>query len=73
MPATNRTSEFLACVESIRLRSAAAASSSEAKQRLLPAQRDRQKARSDFTRAALQIGKDLQQTTAKLEKLAQRA
>jgi syntaxin 5 len=71
MPSTNRTQEFLSAVESIKLRSVAQENGSKA--RLLPSTKYKVAARSQFSRAAAAIGKDLQQTTAKLEKLAQRA
>lgn len=71
--ATNRTSEFLSAVESQRLKSASLAP--ESKQRLLQGKDATSSGsqRSEFARHALSISKDLQSTTAKLEKLALRS
>ena len=79
MPVQDRTNEFKACVESIRTRSAAstaggrgAAGKAEAKQRLIASHRGRERdSKSDFTRMASAIGKDISATTIKLGKLAQ--
>jgi syntaxin 5 len=63
MPLQDRTNEFLACVESIRSRSS------------LPAKvpsKQRRDNKSEFTRMASLIGKDISATTVKLGKLAQR-
>lgn len=63
MPLQDRTNEFLACVESIRSRSS------------LPAKvpsKQRRDIKSEFTRMASVIGKDISATTVKLGKLAQR-
>ena len=63
MPLQDRTNEFLSCVESIRGRSS------------LPAKvpsKQRRDNKSDFTRMASVIGKDISTTTVKLSKLAQR-
>jgi syntaxin 5 len=63
MPLQDRTNEFLACVESIRSRSS------------LPAKfpsKQRRDSKSEFTRMASVISKDISATTVKLGKLAQR-
>ena len=63
MPLQDRTNEFLSCVESIRNRSS------------LPAKvpsKQRRDNKSEFTRMASVIGKDISATTVKLGKLAQR-
>lgn len=66
----DRTSEFRSCVESVRLRSA---STNELKRPLLAdGSAPTKGARSEFARMAAKIGKDIQGTTFKLEKLAQR-
>lgn len=64
----DRTHEFRTCVDSIRKRSA---HGSEAKQRLL--QNGGPKPKSEFSRMASAIGKDISSTTIKLNKLGQRA
>lgn len=72
MPCINRTPELLSAVDAARLKGAGGPDS---KQRLLQ-QRDKnelRQRRSDFTKAALSIAKDLQQTMGRLDKLAQRA
>ncbi|TDL28225.1 t-SNARE [Rickenella mellea] len=71
MPVQDRTNEFRSCVESIRNRSAVPRNV-EAKQRLLHAQA-KGGSKSDFTRMASQIGKEISATTIKLSKLAQLA
>jgi hypothetical protein len=65
MPLQDRTNEFLACVESIRTRSSLPAKH-PGKQR-----QARADSRTDFTRLASAIGKDISGTTVKLGKLAQ--
>lgn len=78
-PFFDRTSEFRSAVESAAFRAASAGSSSaQAQQPLLngsaggAAPKGRNAQRSEFARMAAKIGKDIQQTTGKLEKLAQR-
>jgi syntaxin 5 len=66
----DRTNEFLACVESIRTRSSLPAKH-PGKQRLLERQA-RDDSKSEFTRMASAIAKDISSTTVKLGKLAQR-
>ncbi|KAL7285098.1 LOW QUALITY PROTEIN: hypothetical protein ACG7TL_000190 [Trametes sanguinea] len=65
----DRTNEFRACVESIRNRSSFPARGAEQKQRLL--QNRAEGSKSEFTRMASAIGKDIASTTIKLGKLAQ--
>jgi hypothetical protein len=65
----DRTNEFRACVESASLRASA---SNEARRPLLNNRDDKKGQRSEFARMAAKIGKDIQGTTFKLEKLAQR-
>lgn len=73
MPVQDRTNEFRACVESIRSRSSVPARSvAEQKQRLLQ-QSKSGGSKSEFTRIASAIGKDISSTTIKLGKLAQLA
>lgn len=69
MPTQDRTNEFRACVESIRARTPGAPGSSNVRQRLLDGKSG---AKSDFTRMASGIGKDISSTNLKLGKLAQR-
>src|SRR6266404_2691273 len=69
MPVQDRTNEFLACVESIRNRSSLPATSPD-KQRLLDKQA-RADSKSEFTRMASAIGKDINNTTIMLGKLGQ--
>lgn len=66
----DRTNEFKSCVEkSVQQRSTQA----DAKRPLLPPGGSAAKPnRSEFARMAAKIGKDIQGTTFKLEKLAQR-
>ena len=71
MPIQDRTNEFRACVHSIRSRSAIPARGSEAKQKLLQST-SKQGTKSEFSRMASAIGKDISTTTVKLGKLAQR-
>ncbi|KAJ2955373.1 hypothetical protein NUW54_g14742 [Trametes sanguinea] len=71
MPVQDRTNEFRACVESIRNRSSFPARGAEQKQRLL--QNRAEGSKSEFTRMASAIGKDIASTTIKLGKLAQLA
>ncbi|KAF8640741.1 hypothetical protein AX17_000392 [Amanita inopinata Kibby_2008] len=73
MPIQDRTNEFLACVDSIRSRSSKTAKSSEAAQRLIPQNATRNASKSEFSRMASAIGKDISSTTIKLGKLAQLA
>ncbi|KAK7059181.1 Integral membrane protein SED5 [Paramarasmius palmivorus] len=68
MPVQDRTNEFRTCVDSIRKRSPP---SKEAKQKLLNGNAGGSK--SEFTRMASAIGKDLSSTSLKLAKLAQLA
>lgn len=70
MPVQDRTNEFRACVESIRTRSSLP-SRSDAKQRLLQSH-GKSGGKSDFSRMAAGIGKDISSTNLKLGKLAQR-
>ena len=69
MPVQDRTNEFLACVESIRNRSSVPVRNTD-KQRLLDKQA-RADNKSEFTRMASAIGKDIGGTAVKLGKLAQ--
>ena len=71
MPVQDRTNEFRACVESIRNRSTISSRNSEQKQRLLHAQ-VKDSPKSEFTRLASGIAKDINTTTIRLGKLAQR-
>jgi hypothetical protein len=71
MAIQDRTHEFRSCVESIRNRSAVPPRTAEAKQRLLQSHSNGQ-AKSEFSRMASAIGKDISSTTIKLGKLAQR-
>ncbi|THH18568.1 hypothetical protein EW146_g2453 [Bondarzewia mesenterica] len=66
----DRTNEFRACVESIRNRSSLPARAVE-KQRLL--QQGRESPKSEFSRTASSIAKDISTTSTKLGKLAQLA
>ncbi|KAF8481840.1 t-SNARE [Russula ochroleuca] len=69
MPLQDRTNEFLSCVESIRSRSSLPAKG-PSKQRRLD-DKARADSKSEFTRMASVIGKDISATTVKLGKLAQ--
>ena len=71
MPVQDRTNEFRACVESIRNRSTISSRNAEQKQRLLHAQA-KDSPKSEFTRLASGIAKDINTTTIRLGKLAQR-
>ena len=71
MPIQDRTNEFRSCVESIRSRSSLPSRSDEAKQRLLNDPSRPQGSKSEFSRMASAIGKDISSTTIKLGKLAQ--
>ncbi|KAF9270016.1 t-SNARE [Marasmius fiardii PR-910] len=68
MPVQDRTNEFRTCVDSIRKRSAPA---KEAKQKLLNGKAGGSK--TEFTKMASAIGKDLSSTNLKLGKLSQLA
>lgn len=72
MSIQDRTHEFKACVDSIRNRTAIGARGQEAKQRLLNANA-RPTPKSEFSRMASAIGKDISSTTIKLNKLGQLA
>jgi len=71
MPVTDRTNEFRACVESIRNRSSIPNRDIQGKQRLQNGANKPSK--SEFARMASAIGKDITNTTMKLDKLAQLA
>ncbi|KAK0500604.1 t-SNARE [Armillaria luteobubalina] len=73
MPMQDRTNEFRSCVESIRSRSSLPSRGGEAKQRLLQDGSRAHGSKSEFTRMASTIGKDISSTTIKLGKLAQLA
>lgn len=72
MPVQDRTHEFRACVESIRNRSSIPSRAAEVNQRLLQSHGRGEGSKSDFTRAASAIGKEISSTAIKLGKLAQR-
>jgi len=76
MPVQDRTNEFKACVESIRSRSSYPGRGG-AKDRLLQQSNGHFKpkggAKSEFSRMAMAIGKEVSSTTLKLQKLAQLA
>jgi syntaxin 5 len=72
MPVQDRTNEFRACVESIRNRSTVSSRNAEQKQRLLHSQA-KDSPKSEFTRLASAIAKDINTTTIRLGKLAQLA
>ncbi|KAG1757794.1 t-SNARE [Suillus lakei] len=67
MAIQDRTHEFRSCVESIRNRSALPPRTAEAKQRLLQSHSNGE-AKSEFSRMASAIGKDISSTTIKLGK-----
>ncbi|KAG5647543.1 hypothetical protein DXG03_008896 [Asterophora parasitica] len=71
MPVQDRTNEFRSCVDSIRSRSNIRGS--EAKQRLLEPNGRASSSKSEFSRMASAIGKDISSTSLKLNKLAQLA
>ncbi|KAK0208857.1 t-SNARE [Desarmillaria ectypa] len=73
MPIQDRTNEFRSCVESIRSRSSLPSRGGEAKQRLLQDGSRAHGSKSEFSRMASTIGKDISSTTIKLGKLAQLA
>ncbi|KAK7694974.1 hypothetical protein QCA50_002162 [Cerrena zonata] len=73
MPVQDRTNEFRACVESIRNRSSLPSRGAEQKQRLLQTQGRAEGSKSEFTRMANAIGKDISSTNLKLNKLGQLA
>lgn len=68
MPVQDRTNEFMTCVDSIVSRSSMPFRK-EAKQRLL--QNGKSAPKSEFSRMASGIGKDISSTNIKLGKLAQ--
>jgi len=70
MPIQDRTNEFRSCVESIRSRSSLPRGA-ESKQRLL--RNGKTTTKSEFSRMASAIGKDINSTSIKLGKLAQLA
>ncbi|KAJ3555218.1 hypothetical protein NM688_g2704 [Phlebia brevispora] len=72
-PQSDRTNEFRACVESIRNRSSLPARGAEVKQRLLQSQGKDGTSKSEFTKMASAIAKDISSTSIKLGKLAQLA
>ncbi|KAI6136464.1 t-SNARE [Pisolithus sp. B1] len=72
MAIQDRTNEFRTCVDSIRNRSAPLPHAAEAKQRLLQSHA-KDTAKSEFSRMASAIAKDISTTTVKLGKLAQLA
>jgi Syntaxin-5 N-terminal, Sly1p-binding domain len=69
MPVTDRTNEFRACVESIRNRSSIPNREAQDKQRVPNG--TGKPSKSEFARMASAIGKDITNTTTKLDKLAQ--
>ncbi|KAF8140446.1 t-SNARE [Boletus edulis] len=69
MAIQDRTNEFRTCVDSIRTRSALPQRTAEAKQRLLQSH-VKGTSRTEFSRMASSIGKDISSTTIKLGKLA---
>lgn len=71
MAIQDRTNEFRTCVDSIRSRSALPPRTSEAKQRLLQGHA-KGTAKTEFSRMASAIGRDISSTTIKLGKLAHR-
>ncbi|KIK07501.1 hypothetical protein K443DRAFT_673412 [Laccaria amethystina LaAM-08-1] len=70
MSIQDRTHEFKSCVDSIRSRSAAPQRRQDVKQPFLNA---KSHTKSEFSRMASSIGKDISSTTLKLSKLAQLA
>ncbi|KAI0931828.1 hypothetical protein AcW1_000876 [Taiwanofungus camphoratus] len=73
MPVQDRTNEFRACVDSIRHRSSLPPKGPEVKQRLLQSQAKGGGSKSEFSRTASMIAKEISSTTIKLGKLAQLA
>ncbi|PCH33894.1 t-SNARE [Wolfiporia cocos MD-104 SS10] len=73
MPVQDRTNEFRACVESIRNRSSIPNRGADVKQRLLQSQGKGAGSKSEFSKMASAIAKDISSTTIKLGKLAQLA
>ncbi|KAG6862170.1 hypothetical protein C0995_004252 [Termitomyces sp. Mi166 len=73
MPTQDRTNEFRTCVDSIRSRSSIPARGTETKQRLLQSNGKASGSKSEFSRMASAIGKDISSTSIKLNKLAQLA
>lgn len=71
MAIQDRTNEFRTCVDSIRSRSALSPRTPEVKQRLLQGHA-KGTAKTEFSRMASAIGKDISSTTIKLGKLAHR-
>jgi len=69
MSIQDRTNEFKACVDSIRNRSAFSSRNADAKQRLIETKLSGNK--SEFSRMANAIGKDISSTNIKLNKLGQ--
>ena len=70
MPIQDRTHEFRSCVDSIRSRSSTPLKRQESSKLV---QTQNQSSKSDFSRMAGAIGKDISSTTIKLSKLAQLA
>ena len=68
MSVQDRTHEFKSCVDSIRNRTALGNRGMEAKQRLL---QNKSGQKSEFSRMASSIGKEISSTSIKLNKLAQ--
>lgn len=68
MSVQDRTHEFQSCVDSIRNRTALGNRGMEAKQRLL---HNKSGQKSEFSRMASSIGKEISNTSIKLNKLAQ--
>ncbi|KAF9040412.1 t-SNARE [Hymenopellis radicata] len=73
MPVQDRTNEFRSCVESIRSRSSLPSRREESRQRLLNDPSRPTGSKTEFSRMASAIGKDISSTTIKLGKLAQLA
>ena len=71
MAIQDRTNEFRTCVDSIRNRSALPSRTAEAKQHLLQGHA-KGTPKTEFSRMASAIGKDISSTTIKLGKLAHR-
>ncbi|KAG6886988.1 hypothetical protein C0992_001340, partial [Termitomyces sp. T32_za158] len=73
MPTQDRTNEFKTCVDSIRNRSSIPPRGAEVRQRLLQSSDKASGSKSEFSRMASAIGKDISSTSIKLNKLAQLA